>query len=162
MLRLRRRTVGSNLIFSRVWSLPFRDQLTLARMLGLAAIVEVGLRTVGLPRLATALGVKLNWAREPSSPPGIPPSLREADRRNVTFVLRVMRHWPFAEGTCLRQSIILGRVLKDHAPLLRIGVQGRGGDIVAHAWIELDGVAMGGEDGYLPLWSADDNGLDEG
>ena len=131
-------------------------------MLGLAAIVEVGLRTVRLPRLARALGVRLNWAREPSSPPGIPTSLGVEDHRQVTNVLRVMRHWPFAEGTCLRQSLMLGRVLKNHHPLLRIGVQGRDGDIVAHAWIELDGVAMGGEDGYLPLWQADEIGHDDG
>ena len=134
----------------------------LARMLGLAAIVEVGVRFVQLPRLANVLGVNLNWAREPSSPPGIPTSLRVEDRRKVTNVIWVMRHWPFAEGTCLRQSLMLGRVLKDHHPQLRIGVQGRNGDIVAHAWIELDGVAMGGQDGYLPLWQGDGLGHDEG
>lgn len=141
-------------ILSRAWSLSLADLFTLARMLGLATIIELGLRTVRLTRLATVLGVTLDWSSDPPPAPGIPTSLGTDERREVTNVLRVMRHWPFAEGTCLRQSLMLGRVLKNHDPVLRIGVKGRDGEIVAHAWIELDGVALGGQDGYLPLWRA--------
>ena len=142
---------------ARGWSLPLVERLMVVRMLGLATIVEVGLRTMQLPPLAKALGVRLNWSKQQAAPPGIPTSLGMTDRRKVTNILRVMRHWPFAEGTCLRQSLMLGRVLRRRHPELRIGVQDRGGGIVAHAWIELDGVALGGTDGYLPLWQALDN-----
>ena len=148
---------------ARGWSLPLVERLMVVRMVGLATIVELGLRTIQLPLLAKALGVRLNWSEQQAAPPGIPTSLGIADRRKVTSVLRVMRHWPFAEGTCLRQSLMLGRVLKGLHPELRIGVQDRGRDIVAHAWIELDGVALGGSDGYLPLWQAAGNidGIDD-
>lgn len=104
-----------------------------------------------LPVLARILGVAVDWSSDPSLPPGMPNSIDVAERLMVRNVVRVMRHWPFAEGTCLRQSLMLGRVLKDHNPLLRIGVQGQNREIVAHAWLELDGVALGGRDGYLPL-----------
>ncbi len=138
-------------IVSRAWALPLADRIAIVRMLGLATTIEIGLRTIRLPALARVLGVRLNWSNDPSSRPGIPGSLDADDRRRLTNVIRVMRHWPFAEGTCLRQSLMLGRVLRDRHPLLRIGVQGRDGDIVAHAWVEMDGVALGGRDGYLPL-----------
>lgn len=144
-------------ILSRTWSLSVPERLLLVRMVGLASVIELGLHTVRLNRLAKVLGVTLDWSKDPPSPPGIPTSLGTDERRKVTNVLRVMRHWPFAEGTCLRQSLMLGRVLKNHDPLLRIGVQGRDGEIVAHAWIEFDGVALGGQDGYLPLWRAGTN-----
>ena len=139
------------------WSLPVPDRLIVVRMLGLATLVEVGLRTIHLPLLAKALGVRLNWTTQPPAPPGVPTALGSADRRRISGVLRVMRHWPFAEGTCLRQSLMLGRVLRGRHPELRIGVQDRGEGIVAHAWIELDGVSLGGSDGYLPLWQAPGN-----
>ena len=147
---------------ARGWSLPLVERLVVVRMLGLATIVEVGLRTIRLPLLARALGVRLDWSKQQAAPPGIPTSLGMSDRRKVTNVLRVMRHWPFAEGTCLRQSLMLGRVLKSLHPELRIGVQDRGRGIVAHAWIELDGVALGGSDGYLPLWhtTGNNDGID--
>ncbi len=138
-------------ILARAWTLPLADRIGIVRMLGLATTIEIGLRTVRLPALARGLGVRLDWSKDPSSPPGIPNSLDDTDRRELTNVIRVMRHWPFAEGTCLRQSLMLGRVLRDRNPLLRIGVKGRDGEIVAHAWVEMDGVALGGRDGYLPL-----------
>lgn len=138
-------------IVSRARAFPPSDWMAIVRMLGLATTIEVGLRTIRLPALARVLGVQLDWSNHPASRPGIPGSLDAVDRRHLTNVIRVMRHWPFAEGTCLRQSLMLGRVLRDRHPLLRIGVQGRDGAIVAHAWVEMDGIALGGRDGYLPL-----------
>ena len=136
---------------SRARALTLTDRFAIIRLLGLATLVEIGLRTIRLPALARLLGVRLDWSKTPSSPPGMPGSLSPSDQRKVRNVVRVMRHWPFAEGTCLRQSLMLGRILRSRHPLLRIGVQGRDREIVAHAWVEMDGVALGGRDGYLPL-----------
>ena len=48
-------------------------------------------------------------------------------------------------GTCLRRSIVLEAVLcsQGRESALRIGVRRQGEGIAAHAWVELDGVALG-------------------
>lgn len=49
---------------------------------------------------------------------------------------------------CLRRSLVLQRLLHEHGvvTLLRIGARQREGRLGAHAWLELDGRAIGAKD----------------
>lgn len=67
-------------------------------------------------------------------------------------MLRVVR----PEAGCLRRGLVLGRLLADLRPVLRIGVSRAEGRFDAHAWLEIDGVVIA-EDGdprgdrFVPL-----------
>lgn len=138
---------------SAVLRMPWRTQLQALRVVVVALVVEIGLRAVSLPRLARVLGVGLETASAPAAPSGeLPESLAtEARRRELEAVGRVMRHWP-AERICLRRALVLGRLLRDLQPQLRVGVAREDGVLVAHAWIEVAGVRLDqGEDRFVPL-----------
>jgi hypothetical protein len=73
-------------------------------------------------------------------------------RASVDRVLRVVH----PTGACLRRALVLGRLLREFDPVLRIGVA-RGADkFEAHAWLEVDGRVIaegsGSVDGaFVPL-----------
>ena len=85
----------------------------LCAALVVAVVVEVGLRTTTLPRLARALGT-------PLAVDGFD-AYADADRwlsslprwavRRMDAVRRVLRHWPFGD-TCLRQALVCGWLLR--------------------------------------------------
>jgi hypothetical protein len=105
----------------------------------LAVVIEVGLRTVRLPRLARMLGVPLqvgDSAVAGSAPITLPPWARN----RLQGAARVLRRSPY--DTCLRQSLIAGQRLRRLNPSLRLGVRRDGNEILAHAWIEIDGVSL--------------------
>lgn len=109
---------------------------------GLAAVVEIGLHTLPLPRLCGLLGVPLVTEPRPGGPGGgevvrVP---RWA-RHRLAASRRAMRHWPFG-GTCLRTALVGGCLIRRLDPALRIGVAKQDGAIKAHAWIELAGVSL--------------------
>jgi Transglutaminase-like superfamily len=56
------------------------------------------------------------------------------------------------ERGCLRRSLVLGFLLREHAPLLRIGVQ-RDSDqnLRAHAWIDVGGLAVDAGSDFVSL-----------
>lgn len=108
----------------------------------LAALVEAGLRTVQLPRLARALGVQLVLDGSPSAVGDVScVSLTEREREGLDVTWRVLRHRPF-NGTCLRRALLGARVLRHRDHAVRIGVQKLAGEVKAHAWLELDGVVL--------------------
>lgn len=108
----------------------------------LAALVELGLRTLRLPRLARLLRVRLvldGAAGRRTDPRLIRLSADERERLDVAW--RVLRHRPF-NGTCLRRALLGAYVLRyrDHA--VRIGVLKVAGEVKAHAWLEVDGIVV--------------------
>lgn len=106
--------------------------------LGLAVVVEVGLRTGPLPALARRLGVPLAGRDGAgASAPG-DAALSQRDRRQVRATRRVMRRWPFGD-TCLRQALVSGHLLRHLDPALHVGVAKIDGEIRAHAWLVIDG-----------------------
>lgn len=120
--------------------------LDIVRTVVLAVRVELGVRRVPLPRLAAQLGIRLT----PGPVPGtfaVPQRLRQRARRARSL----MRRWPFARGTCLREALVVGHVLRQLEPVLRIGVGQRAGTITAHAWLEVGGEQVGARHGYRPL-----------
>jgi hypothetical protein len=112
-----------------------------------AAIVEVGLRTVPLPRLAGLLGVALPAHADndvPRSGPDAQPAVLDLRYRpRVRAAVAVTEAWPFGgDGMCLRRSLIVGSRLRRLRPLLRIGIIKDGDVVKAHAWLEVGGRSM--------------------
>jgi hypothetical protein len=106
-----------------------------------AAGVELGLRTLPLPRLARWLGVGLDLtsgAVGDTASAVLPASLR----CHLDAVEVVMQRWPFGD-TCLRRCLVLGHRLRGLQPVLRIGVRrGPDGRFGAHAWLEIGGCSL--------------------
>ena len=127
--------------------MPLRDKLLLLRVLWWTALVEVGVRTVPLPKLAHRLGVRLSS----DDPPEDPHELTEAQQRHVLAVQQVIRRWHLAPGPCLRESLVIGHLFRDEQPVLRIGVLREDGELKAHAWLDVRGLKIGELPGYLEL-----------
>jgi hypothetical protein len=104
-----------------------------------AVVVEVGLRTTTLPRLAGLLGAPLATDGFDTyvAPTEATPLPRWAARR-VETSRRVLRHWPFGD-TCLRQALVCGWLLRRLGPVLQLGVAKVDGDVRAHAWLVVGG-----------------------
>ncbi|MGH3922473.1 MAG: lasso peptide biosynthesis B2 protein [Pseudonocardiaceae bacterium] len=132
--------------------LSLSEQLTTVRVIATALFVEAAIRTWSLPRVAESLGVALSEPRdeEPLSS-GDPAWWGATQQRQLRCVRRVMRRWRLANGPCLRESLVIGHLLRRHRPLLRLGVA-RGGDAyVAHAWLEVAGMSIGEQDAFMPF-----------
>jgi hypothetical protein len=81
---------------------------------------------------------------EPVAEADLPEPVAEADlpepvARARRSVGRWMRIWPLGAGPCLRESLVLGHLIRDRSPVLRLGVARHGYRMRAHAWIEVDG-----------------------
>ncbi|MHB8682278.1 MAG: lasso peptide biosynthesis B2 protein [Acidimicrobiales bacterium] len=136
----------------RLLRVPARA-VALGWVLGWLAVVEIGLRVVSLPSLARVVGVALE--AEPSTSKAVsPPRLRAGERRRLLALQRVTPRWPFGPGPCLRQSLVAGRILRRHRPTLLLGAMPDGDTLTAHAWLEVVGFGVVGDDsGFLPLLS---------
>ena len=114
----------------------------LCAALVLAVVVEVGLRTITLPRLARALGT-------PLAVDGFDAYAERADAvllprwavLRVHAAWRVLRHWPFGD-TCLRQALVCGWMLRSLRPALQLGVAKVDGEVRAHAWLVVGGTVV--------------------
>jgi len=114
----------------------------------LAVACEAALRCVPFPRVAHRFGVRLT-GEPPSTRTPIVNTLELARARWATDA--IFRRWP-VQGTCLRRSLVLGRLLREYEPLVRIGVARRGAEIGAHAWLEVAGLTIDeGPDDLAPL-----------
>ncbi len=108
----------------------------------LAAVVEVGLRTTTLPKLAKAL-------RTPLAVNGFDAIAEQADAvllprwavQRMHAVRRVLRHWPFGD-TCLRQALVCGWMVRRLHPALQLGVAKVEGEVRAHAWLVVNGTVV--------------------
>ncbi len=121
---------------------PPRTWLRAARTAALATLVELGLRTLPLPRLARLLRVRLvldGTAGRRTDPRLI--RLSEDERELLDVTWRVLRHRPF-NGTCLRRALLGAHALRRRDHAVRIGVQKVGGEVKAHAWLEVDGIVV--------------------
>ncbi|MGH8900631.1 MAG: lasso peptide biosynthesis B2 protein [Egibacteraceae bacterium] len=139
--------------------LPLAEQLTTVRVLATAVPVEVAVHMVPLPRLVRWLGFTMatrdgDAQAEPVT--GVPsPPFDPVEQRQVRTVLEVMRRWPFGHGACLRQALLLGHLLRPRSPVLYLGVNRRGPQITAHAWLQVSGLVIGAREGFLPLIQSD-------
>jgi hypothetical protein len=141
-------------LWGRARRVPLRRWPALVGTAVLVGGVELGLRTVRLPRLARWMGVPLADTGGTSSvgpttsdgpsaqaspgPPAAPLVLSARERRRVRDLRRLLAV-PGVDGTCLRQGLLVGRALRRHDPRLVLGVAKKDGVVTAHAWIELEG-----------------------
>ena len=146
--------------------LPADERRTTVYALAVLLVVEATIRWTRLPRLARALGVAFDaqgsrssgssmrgiefvsapmTTREAASEADLPAPVIRA-RRSVD---RLMRIWPFGAGPCLRESLVLGHLIRARDPVLRLGVARHGYRVRAHAWIELDGQPVNDPKGFV-------------
>lgn len=123
-------------------SVPAREWAAVVAAAGVAVVAEVGLRTTTLPRIARLLGVPLRLDGDDDVMPAATRlRLSPVALRRLRATRRVMRHWPLGD-TCLRRALVSGQRLRRLDPVLRVGVAKIDGKIQAHAWLEIDGVAL--------------------
>lgn len=123
------------------------------RAVVLFATAEIAVRSAPLPRVARWYGATLEFSDDEPRPDGSSVAMTDAERATLRMLVRVARHWPFGpRGACLRHSLAAANVLRSRAPKLRLAV-GHGLDrkLAAHAWLEVDGIAVTNPGGYLPL-----------
>ncbi|MCB1282075.1 MAG: lasso peptide biosynthesis B2 protein [Salinibacterium sp.] len=128
--------------------IPLAEWPELFACLGIATVIEIGLRFITLPRLAALVGAPLSIpdpggaaaettgvrADEPQQPSTLP----ESAQRQVQATMRILRHWPFGD-TCLRQALISGQRMRRLGPRLHVGVAKVDGEVKAHAWLVVKG-----------------------
>jgi hypothetical protein len=128
------------------WRQPWTLRLTIFEVTLVVAAIEVGLKLTDVSRLGSLLGVPLGTDEVP--PPAAGPDdlsgLSERKRRAYWSVDWVMQRWLY-DGTCLRRALALGWMLRDRHPVLRLGMIDNA-EMVAHAWIEVDGKAFGAQE----------------
>lgn len=119
-----------------------------------ALAVEVAFRALPLPKVLRLFGATLDVrASNPTAAIG----LEVSEQRRVVAVERVFRYWP-VHGTCLRASIVLASWLRARGASVRIGVAKSEDQIHAHAWVLIDGAAIGGaseSDAFVALVRAE-------
>lgn len=107
--------------------------------------IETRIRRVPLGRLCRTAGLTL---QQHASLPNGSSALSHQDLATARAVRRLFEHWPFGRGACLREALVLGRLLRYRDPMLCIGVRRHEGVVLAHAWLDFDGLA-------LDPWAAD-------
>lgn len=128
--------------------LGYTCEVALVLAIGLA--VELLVRRVSLPKLSARLGVRLATEGEPlAQAAGVLPGWTQ---RRLRAVEVVFRFWPWGKnGDCLRRSLVTGYRLRTLEPVLRFGVRRANGTVLAHAWIEVRGVALQSDPRYTPM-----------
>jgi Transglutaminase-like superfamily len=123
---------------TRVPRVRLSEVPSLFAALVLAAVVEVGLRTTTLTRLARALGTPLAVDGFEPYADGSGELLPAWGVARMNSTRRVLRHWPFGD-TCLRQALVCGWLLRRLQPELQLGVARVDGAVRAHAWLVVSG-----------------------
>jgi hypothetical protein len=115
--------------------LPAREQKTLMVSLVLLPLFWLGLRLAGLQRFQA-------WLDRSPIAPHAPLSQPEAGALGAA-VNRAANH-VFGPATCLTRSLLLRWLLRRYGTPsdLRIGVRFEEGVLVAHAWVEKDGIPV--------------------
>ena len=131
--------------------LPFRQKLAVCHVAALFAAAEVVLRTSGVERAMRVFRVPLasNDAGGTCCVSTAPAFvLSDGERRMVKGVLLVSPHVYGSTRGCLRRSLVLGYSLRRHDPRLVMGVRREGVGVVAHAWLDVQGVLVGADDRF--------------
>jgi Transglutaminase-like superfamily len=128
---------------ARAWRIPPRELVTTLHVVAVLGVVELLVRSVPLPRLSRFLGLRLNLApARQNVQPLLETALPVRAQRQLRCAHRVADVWPFSKGPCLRRSLVVGHLLRQYDPAVRLGLAGSGDALVAHAWIEIDGCPL--------------------
>ena len=120
-------------VFARWLALDRRAKRLSIEALLLAALAIVRLKVEGAPRLLRA-------AASPRHPSSRPDDLRDLS----VAIERASRYLPGA--TCLTRALALKWMLRRRGiPAdVRLGARTEAGDLFAHAWVECQGIMLGG------------------
>ncbi len=113
----------------------------------LFGLAEVAVRTRPTAWSASRFGVSL---RPELAVDGDGATLSPSDARKV-HVVRQLSALLYGSGRgCLRQSLVLGHLLRAHRPVLRLGVRDDAATgFTAHAWLEIDGRPVEDQGDYM-------------
>jgi hypothetical protein len=156
----------------RFTQLSAAEQGTTLHALTVLLYVEATIRWTRLPRLSRTLGIVLqpqastSGDRQPnvggptgvlvaSMEPAADSDLPESVARARRGIGRWMRIWPLGAGPCLRESLVLGHLIRDRSPVLRLGVARHGHRMRAHAWVEVDGRPVNDPQGFVAFDASD-------
>jgi len=122
--------------------LSVHEWLVLLRTTLLAVAVETSLRFESLPSTARRFGCHLELEPAPGSADADPVDvLTRRELADLLLIRRVLKRGPF-NGTCLRQALSQGFLLRRRRPVLRVGVAKVDGTVTAHAWLEVAGASL--------------------
>lgn len=137
---------------------PPRDRRLTLHLLAALPLLAAGLRVLGFRRTYALLG-RMSRRR---------PARHGAGRRATTgrgyrspdhtaaLVVHVNRHLLPYQSRCLLESLALWYLLRrrGHAAELLLGARTLLGPFEAHAWVELDGVALNDDDNVRDVYQA--------
>ncbi|NNC11892.1 lasso peptide biosynthesis B2 protein [Planctomonas sp. JC2975] len=123
----------------RMLRLGPRAWFRVMRTVLIAGRIERSLRRETLDRTAQRFGAELSF--DPPQEVATLLPLNEDESRDLGLALAVLRQKQF-NGTCLRRALVMADILRDRSPKLRVGVSKASGEVVAHAWVEIDGFAI--------------------
>ncbi|MEX1135091.1 MAG: lasso peptide biosynthesis B2 protein [Acidimicrobiia bacterium] len=100
----------------------------------LLTVISIRLRLFGFGGLRARLSSVSSRSGQP---------LEDSPVRLTELVSKVAKRLPW-KANCLERSLTLAWLLRrrGHAPSLRIGVRRATGELLFHAWIELDGLVL--------------------
>lgn len=136
----------------RVASRP-RKFAALTESLVLLLTAEAVVRLGGLNTAARWFGASVVFTHNEPGHDTRSLGLSLSQRRRLVVLARVAGRWPLSpSGSCLRHSLAAAHILRARKPNLRLGV-GNSPDakMTAHAWLEVDGIAVTYPGNYLPL-----------
>jgi len=133
---------GALSVFRSWWRLSNPLKAAVVKAMAMVLVVEGGLRTMDIARLAARMGVPLaTGTSEPrrGDDDGDVDSLCLRERRAYWAAVWVLDRWVF-DGTCLRRALVTGFFLRRHHPELHLGLIGEGE--TSHAWVEAEGMTF--------------------
>lgn len=121
-------------------ALPGRDRRLLLRLMVLLPLMQLGLRVAGYARVRTWCE---RWANRVPRRAVMPDDLAAAKR--LAELAEIAGRHSLVTATCLRQALVVSTLLQRRGldARLQIGVQHTGERFGAHAWVDLEGVALG-------------------
>ena len=125
--------------FRQISALTIADWRHVGEVCAWLVIVEAGVRLLGYARTSALL------SRSPSDSEPHAPRVVEGDVAQVLRAFaRVSRRAP-RSVRCVARSLVLQRMLArcDVQAVVRIGVRHDQGQLLGHAWVELDGRPLG-------------------
>lgn len=133
------------------WRLAPGDRLRLPGLMLMLPLVSASLAVLGVDR-ARRLMEGLTSGGEVTAA-----GSAQMHAERLAWLVAIAGRRGLVHANCLCQSLLLYGLLRrcGHAPELKIGVRRQNGALDAHAWVDLEGVALGQPDlVHQPIWSA--------
>ncbi|MBI4014062.1 MAG: lasso peptide biosynthesis B2 protein [Candidatus Rokubacteria bacterium] len=119
----------------RLRELPRAERLLLVRAWSLFLLAELALRVLSFDRLLAFLRSAAPDRRDH------PAAGRPIPAARLAWLVEVAGRYAVVPPTCLKSALVLAWLLRRQGvgTTLRLGVARRGGELLAHAWLEHEG-----------------------